>query len=144
MLSRRPRNRDGSSYSIGQMVKTFFPIEEENVSSDHGAPGEVASPTQPVPLKPKPYTRERLTEGMLTHRTPEAHAWVVRQFHFTYSNGPFVPLRVLVRRRWHFLRSMAGRNGEAQLSTPTQMSFTSIPMRSRGLEASIKTMHQPD
>jgi len=36
--------------------------------------------TQPVPLSPEPFARQRLTEDMLTTRTPEAHAWALQQF----------------------------------------------------------------
>ena len=72
----------------------LFPIEERKYEPSV-APGEVSSPTQPFPLKPAPYnSRQRLTEDLLTNRTPEAHAWAVKQFRTFYSDGPFVPLRV--------------------------------------------------
>ncbi len=72
----------------------LFPIEERKVPSST-VPGEVSSPTQPFPLAPEPYdNRQLLTEDMLTNRTPEAHAWAIRQFRTFYSAGPFVPLRV--------------------------------------------------
>ena len=35
---------------------------------------------QPYPLKPPPFTRQGLTEAMLTTRTPEAHAAVLARF----------------------------------------------------------------
>jgi quinoprotein glucose dehydrogenase len=72
----------------------LFPIEERSFPPSD-VPGEVASPTQPVPLKPEPYNpRQLLTEDLLTTRTPEAHAWALQQFKTFYSKGPFVPLRV--------------------------------------------------
>ncbi|MGA9669262.1 MAG: c-type cytochrome, partial [Terracidiphilus sp.] len=57
-------------------------------------PGEVTVPTQPRPDAPEPFARQRLTEDMLTNRTPEAHAWAVREFHTFVSDGQFVPLSV--------------------------------------------------
>ena len=72
----------------------LFPIEERRVPSSM-VPGEASSPTQPFPLAPEPYDdRQLLTKGMLTNRTPEAHAWALKTFQTFYSAGPFVPLRV--------------------------------------------------
>jgi len=68
----------------------LFPIEERKYSASTVS-GEVASPTQPHPLKPEPYARQILTEDMLTKRTPEAHAWAVKQFESFRSEGQFVP-----------------------------------------------------
>ncbi|MFZ9262167.1 MAG: pyrroloquinoline quinone-dependent dehydrogenase [Chitinophagaceae bacterium] len=41
--------------------KPVFPIDEIPVATD-GVPGEVLSPTQPIPRLPKPFARNRLTE----------------------------------------------------------------------------------
>jgi quinoprotein glucose dehydrogenase len=71
----------------------LFPVEERPVPAS-AVPGEVASPTQPVPLIPEAYARQRLTEDMLTTRTPEAHAWALQQFHTFRSEGQFVPFGV--------------------------------------------------
>jgi glucose dehydrogenase len=68
----------------------LFPIEERRYPPSD-VPGEIASPTQPYPLKPEPYTKQILTEDMLTERTPEAHAWAVEQFRTFRSEGQFVP-----------------------------------------------------
>ncbi len=70
--------------------KPLFPIEEHSYPAST-VPGEVASPTQPIPLKPAPYARQLLTEDMLTNRTPEAHAWAVEQFRTFRSQGLFIP-----------------------------------------------------
>jgi quinoprotein glucose dehydrogenase len=70
--------------------KPLFPIEEHSYPAST-VPGEVASPTQPMPLKPAPYARQLLTEDMLTNRTPEAHAWAVEQFRTFRSQGLFIP-----------------------------------------------------
>jgi glucose dehydrogenase len=70
--------------------KPLFPIEE-HVFPASNVPGEKASPTQPVPLTPIPFARQRLTEDMLTTRTPDAHAYAVKQFATFRSEGQFVP-----------------------------------------------------
>jgi quinoprotein glucose dehydrogenase len=68
----------------------LFPIEERKYPPSI-TPGESASATQPHPLKPEPYARQILTEDMLTNRTPEAHAWAVKEFRTFRSEGQFVP-----------------------------------------------------
>ncbi len=70
--------------------RPLFPIHEHAVAPSM-VPGEVASLTQPVPDAPQPFTRQRLTEDMLTTRTPEAHAWAVKEFRTYRSEGQFVP-----------------------------------------------------
>jgi quinoprotein glucose dehydrogenase len=69
---------------------SLFPIEEQPVPSSD-VPGESAAPTQPRPVMPEPYARQRLTEQMLTTRTPQAHEWALQQFHTFRSDGQFVP-----------------------------------------------------
>ena len=71
----------------------LFPIEERAYPPSH-VPGEGTSPTQPMPLAPGPYARQRLTEDMLTTRTPEAHAWALQQFKTFRSGGQFLPFAV--------------------------------------------------
>ena len=71
----------------------LFPIHEKPFPPST-VPGEVTSPTQPVPDAPAPFARQRLTEDMLTTRTPEAHAWAVKAFSEFRSDGQFVPLAV--------------------------------------------------
>jgi glucose dehydrogenase len=73
--------------------KPLFPIEERPFPPS-SVPGEKASPTQPVPLLPAPYARQRLTADMLTTRTPEVHAWAVHEFKSFISGGQFVPFSV--------------------------------------------------
>ena len=69
----------------------LFPIEERSYPASE-VPGEQTAPTQPLPLKPAPFARQRLTEELLTRRTPAAHEWAVAQFRGLRSEGPFVPL----------------------------------------------------
>jgi quinoprotein glucose dehydrogenase len=73
--------------------KPLFPIEERPFPASN-VPGEVTSPTQPIPQLPLPYARQLLTADMLTTRTPEAHAWAVEQFKTFRSEGQFVPFSV--------------------------------------------------
>jgi quinoprotein glucose dehydrogenase len=46
----------------------LFPIEE-HAYPPSDVPGEKTSLTQPMPVAPAPYARQRLTEDMLTSRT---------------------------------------------------------------------------
>lgn len=71
--------------------KPLFPVEYRKYPASD-LPGEVAAESQPLPTKPAPYARQRLTEDMLTTRTPEAHEYAVRQFRTFRSEGQFVPL----------------------------------------------------
>src|SRR4051812_24251600 len=50
----------------------LFPIESSRYP-ESTVDGEKAAATQPLPLRPAPFARQRLTEEMLTTRTPEAH-----------------------------------------------------------------------
>jgi quinoprotein glucose dehydrogenase len=69
----------------------LFPIKESSYPASQ-VPGEVASPTQPLPVSPEPFARQRLTEDILTDRTPEAHAWALEQFKTYRSDGQFIPI----------------------------------------------------
>jgi quinoprotein glucose dehydrogenase len=73
--------------------RPLFPIKETPyLASD--VPGEVTSPTQPMPVLPKPFARQILTADMLTNRTPQAHLDALRRFLSFRSGGQFVPLAV--------------------------------------------------
>ena len=71
----------------------LFPIEEHAYPASD-VPGEKTSATQPMPTAPAPFARQRLTEDMLTTRTPEAHAWAVETFRTFRSDGQFIPFTV--------------------------------------------------
>ncbi len=73
--------------------KPLFPVTEMQVAQSD-VPGEGTSPTQPVPALPAPYARQRLSEGLLTNRTPEAHRWALEQFRGFQHGGPFTPLKL--------------------------------------------------
>ena len=71
----------------------LFPIHEHPFPAST-VTGEQASPTQPVPDAPAPFGRQQLTAEMLTTRTPEAHAWAVKEFDSIRSDGQFYPFAV--------------------------------------------------
>jgi quinoprotein glucose dehydrogenase len=59
--------------------KPLFPIEEKAFPASD-IPGEHASPTQPIPVKPKPFARTALTEKDLTVLNEKAHAYATEVF----------------------------------------------------------------
>lgn len=68
-----------------------FPIEEIAVPPSD-LEGEEAWPTQPLPLKPPAFSRQRFTEAEITRRTPEAYAAVKARFDQGLRTGePFIP-----------------------------------------------------
>jgi quinoprotein glucose dehydrogenase len=71
----------------------LFPIEYHKYAPSD-MPGEQAAEEQPLPAKPAPFARQRLTEDLLTNRTPEAHAWALEHFRKFRSDGQFVPFSV--------------------------------------------------
>jgi glucose dehydrogenase len=73
--------------------KPLFPIAERRYPAST-VPGEAAATMQPLPVAPEPFARQRLTEDMLTTRTPEAHAWAVKEFETLRSDGQFLPFAV--------------------------------------------------
>jgi quinoprotein glucose dehydrogenase len=68
----------------------LFPIESRGYPASV-VPGEMAAETQVLPTKPAPYSRQLLTESMLTNRTPRAHEWAVEKFRTLRSEGQFIP-----------------------------------------------------
>ncbi len=70
--------------------KPLFPIEERGVPKSE-VDGEWTAPTQPLPLAPPAFSRQVLTEDMLTTRTPEAHRAVLERFRKVRSAGQWVP-----------------------------------------------------
>jgi quinoprotein glucose dehydrogenase len=71
----------------------LFPIENQKYPAST-VPGEIAAAEQPLPVKPLPFARQRLTADLLTTRTPAAHAWAVEQFAKMRSEGQFVPFSI--------------------------------------------------
>jgi len=73
--------------------KPLFPVHEHPYPASK-VPGEIASLTQPKPDLPAPFARQRLTEDLLTNRTPEAHKWAVNEFRKMQSGDQFLPFAV--------------------------------------------------
>ncbi len=73
--------------------KPLFPIEFQKYPAST-VPGEVTAETQPLPTKPAPFSRQTLTEDLLTNRSPEAHKWALEQFRAFNVGGQFVPITV--------------------------------------------------
>jgi quinoprotein glucose dehydrogenase len=67
----------------------LFPIEYRKVPPST-LDGERTAETQPYPTLPPPFTRQHLTEEMLTRRTPEAHAAALADFK-RYKSGMYDP-----------------------------------------------------
>jgi len=85
-------SKQGFVYLFNRITgEALFPLEtkEYPVST---VPGENAAKEQSLPAKPAPFARQRLTEDMLTRRTPEAHRWALENFKMFRSDGQFVPL----------------------------------------------------
>jgi quinoprotein glucose dehydrogenase len=70
--------------------KPLFPIQYRPVPASQ-VDGEKLAETQPYPVKPPSFTRQRFTEDMITNRTPEAHAAVLEMFRKLDSQGLFGP-----------------------------------------------------
>ena len=87
-------SKQGYLYLFNRVDGTpLFPMETKNYPAST-VPGEVASPVQTLPSKPAPFSRQKLTENMLTERTPQAHEWALQHLRSWVSDGQFVPNRV--------------------------------------------------
>jgi glucose dehydrogenase len=86
-------SKQGYLYLFDRLTgKPLYPIPEKPYPASI-IPGEMASKTQPLPEYPEPFARQRLTEEMLTTRTPEAHDWAVKEFRdHIRSEGQFLPM----------------------------------------------------
>ena len=96
--------RDGRQVeAVAQITKTgyvyvfdrrkgtpLFPIAWRKIAASV-VEGEELAESQPYPVKPPPFTRQALTEDMLTTRTPEVHASVLAAFRKLSSHGMFDP-----------------------------------------------------
>lgn len=70
--------------------KPLFDIEEIAVPASD-IPGEEAWPTQPRPVKPKPFARQTLTENDISPFAPNREE-LISAFKRSRSEGPFTPL----------------------------------------------------
>ena len=70
--------------------KPLFPVEDRQMPAAVLL-GDSTAPTQHFPVLPPPFTRQRITRGDLTTRTPEAHAAALKLFNEFGTNDPFDP-----------------------------------------------------
>ncbi|HUG10082.1 MAG TPA: PQQ-binding-like beta-propeller repeat protein [Opitutaceae bacterium] len=68
----------------------LFPIDEIAVPSSDLA-GELTARTQPVPVKPAPFSRQLFTAEEITDRTPEAHRAVLERFSRLRPHALYAP-----------------------------------------------------
>ena len=70
--------------------ESLYPIEERSVPASD-VPGEQAWPTQPYPLKPKPYARQFMTAEDLADFSPASHDSLLKEFNSLRYEGLFTP-----------------------------------------------------
>lgn len=70
--------------------KPLFPIDEVPVPPSD-LQGEAAWPTQPLPVKPAPFTRQLFTYDTITDISPESHRTVLERFAQLRPHTPFMP-----------------------------------------------------
>lgn len=68
----------------------LFPIEERPVPPSTLG-GESAWPTQPIPVKPEPFSRQQFTEDLITDLSPKSHAAVLERFRKAKPHRLFEP-----------------------------------------------------
>lgn len=70
--------------------KSLFPVKETPVPKSD-IPGEITSPTQPIPVLPKPIARQIITEKDISNFSQAAHDSSVRLFRSLRYDGLFTP-----------------------------------------------------
>jgi quinoprotein glucose dehydrogenase len=70
--------------------RPLFPVEERPVPAST-LPGEAASPTQPIPLRPAPLVRQSITRSELSTATPESHRQCAALFDLATTGPLFTP-----------------------------------------------------
>lgn len=84
-------SKQGYVYLFDRVTgEPLFPLESHPVPAST-VDGERAADTQALPSWPAPFARQRLTEDLLTTRTPEAHRAALETFRTLRSEGQFVP-----------------------------------------------------
>jgi quinoprotein glucose dehydrogenase len=73
--------------------KTGAPLFDvkEVIVPDSDVPGEVASKTQPIPVKPPPFSRTVFTDDDVTDLSPAAHQAVTEKLKTLRHDGPHAP-----------------------------------------------------
>ena len=87
-------SKQGFVYLFNRLTgEPLFPLATEAYPPST-VPGEAAARQQSLPTRPAPFARQRLTEELLTARTPAVHRWAVENFRRFRSDGQFVPLSI--------------------------------------------------
>ncbi len=87
-------SKQGFVYLFDRVTgESLFPLASQPYPASN-VPGEIAAKEQSLPTVPAPFARQRLTEDLLTNRTPAAHRWALDTFKKFHSDGQFVPLTV--------------------------------------------------
>jgi len=68
----------------------LFPVEERSVPASD-LKGESTWPTQPLPLKPPPFSRQAFTQEEATTLSLEARAYVLERLRRVRTGQPFIP-----------------------------------------------------
>jgi len=74
--------------------KPIWPIEERPVPQGTTVPGEALSPTQPIPVTPPPFSRQRFTADDINPHilTPEERERFRQRILNARNDGPFTPI----------------------------------------------------
>jgi len=87
-------SKQGFVYLFNRLTgESLFPLETHSYPAST-VPGEVVAKEQSLPVTPAPFARQRLTEDLLTQRTPAVHRWALDNFKKFRSDGQFVPFSV--------------------------------------------------
>jgi len=87
-------SKQGFVYLFNRLTgEPLFPLATDAYPPST-VPGEAAARQQSLPTRPAPFARQRLTEELLTARTPAVHRWAVENFRRFRSDGQFVPLSI--------------------------------------------------
>ncbi|MDP9340336.1 MAG: pyrroloquinoline quinone-dependent dehydrogenase [Acidobacteriota bacterium] len=70
--------------------KSLFPVEERAVPPST-VPGEIAWPTQPVPVKPPPLVRQFFLSADISTMTPDSNRYCSKLFHSLENHGMYTP-----------------------------------------------------
>src|SRR4029077_19408516 len=73
-------SKQGFVYLFNRLTgESLFPLESHSYPASTVS-GELAAKEQSLPVTPAPFARQRLTEGLLTQRTPPANRWARDNF----------------------------------------------------------------
>ena len=83
--------KTGNTFVFHRLTgEPLFPIAEVPVPPSDLA-GEKASPTQPLPQAPPPFTRQAFTRNLITDRSPEARAAITAAYDTLRGGQLFIP-----------------------------------------------------